>query len=84
MPNAEGVTAMSAYIIVCILFVFGALCAYAFLLWRLKPTVLFKVPKASTRATRKTTNLISRFYCIINLYINFSISDMLKFPRFPE
>ena len=45
MPNAEGVTAMSSYIIVCILFVFGALFAYAFLLWRLKPTVLFQVWK---------------------------------------
>ncbi len=42
-PNSEGVSAMSAYIIACIFFVFGALCAYAYLLWKLKPTVLFKV-----------------------------------------
>ncbi|TRY77326.1 hypothetical protein TCAL_06961 [Tigriopus californicus] len=42
MPNTEGVTAISGWMIVCIFFVFGALCCYAFLLWKMKPTFYLK------------------------------------------
>ena len=38
-PNAEGMNAITAWMLVCILFVFGALIAYAFLLWRKKNSV---------------------------------------------
>lgn len=38
----EGVTAIETWMIVCIHFVFGALCCYAYLLWRLKPSTLKK------------------------------------------
>ena len=58
-PNSEGVSAMSAYIIACIFFVFGALCAYAYLLWKLKPTVLFKVKMNGVNVSAVVASLIN-------------------------
>lgn len=40
MPNAENVTAIAVWMIMCINFVFGALVEYSYLLWVLKPSVL--------------------------------------------
>jgi hypothetical protein len=40
MPNAEGVTAITAWMISCIFFVFCGLMCYAHLLWRLRPSLL--------------------------------------------
>ena len=39
-PNVEGMTAIAAWMLACILFVFGALLAYAFILWRKKKSLL--------------------------------------------
>ena len=39
-PNVEGMTAISAWMIVCIMFVFGALAGYAYLLWKKKKSCL--------------------------------------------
>ena len=39
-PNVEGMTAISAWMIVCIMFVFGALAGYAWLLWKKKRSCL--------------------------------------------
>ena len=46
MPNAEGITAITAWMISCIFCVFCALMCYAYLLWRLRPSILkvFIVP----------------------------------------
>ena len=40
MPNAEGITAVTAWMISCIFCVFCALMCYAYLLWRLRPSML--------------------------------------------
>jgi hypothetical protein len=42
MPDADGVTALAAWLLICICFVFCALMCYAYLLWRLKPSILLK------------------------------------------
>ena len=42
MPDSDGVTAIAAWLIICTFFVFCALCVYAYLLWRLKPSILRK------------------------------------------
>ena len=39
-PNVEGMTAIAAWMIVCIFFVFGALFGYAWLLWKKKKSCL--------------------------------------------
>jgi hypothetical protein len=39
-PNAEGMNAITAWMLICIFFVFGALLAYAYLLWRKKKSCL--------------------------------------------
>lgn len=39
-PNVEGMTAIAAWMIVCIMFVFGALSGYAYLLWKKKKSCL--------------------------------------------
>ena len=39
-PNVEGVTAIAAWMMACILFVFGALLGYAYLLWKKKKSCL--------------------------------------------
>ena len=41
-PNVEGMTAIAAWMLVCIFFVFGVLVGYAFLLWTKKKSVLKK------------------------------------------
>ena len=41
-PNVEGMTAIAAWMLACIFFVFGALLAYAFILWRKKKSLLRK------------------------------------------
>ena len=58
-PNAEGMNAITAWMLVCILFVFGALIAYAFLLWRKKNSV-WKKHKVSSASFNQVpiTNLI--------------------------
>ena len=35
-PNVEGMTAIAGWMIVCMIFVFGALLGYAWLLWKKK------------------------------------------------
>ena len=40
MPNAEGITAITAWMISCIFCVFCALMCYAYLLWRLRPSII--------------------------------------------
>ncbi len=39
-PNVEGMTAIAAWMLVCIMFVFGALAGYAWLLWKKKKSCL--------------------------------------------
>ena len=39
-PNVEGMTAIAAWMLVCIFFVFGALVGYAYLLWKRKKSCL--------------------------------------------
>jgi len=39
-PNVEGMTAIGAWMLVCIFFVFGALVGYAYLLWKKKKSCL--------------------------------------------
>ena len=39
-PNVEGMTAIAAWMLVCIFFVFGALFGYAYLLWKKKKSCL--------------------------------------------
>ena len=39
-PNVEGMTAIAAWMLVCIFFVFGALIGYAYLLWKKKKSCL--------------------------------------------
>ena len=39
-PNVEGMTAIAAWMLVCIFFVFGALVGYAYLLWKKKKSCL--------------------------------------------
>jgi hypothetical protein len=39
-PNVEGMTAIAAWMLVCIMFVFFALIGYAFLLWKKKKSCL--------------------------------------------
>ncbi|TRY78448.1 hypothetical protein TCAL_14393 [Tigriopus californicus] len=39
-PNVEGMTAIAAWMVVCIFFVFGALAGYAWLLWKKKKSCL--------------------------------------------
>ena len=41
-PNVEGMTAIAAWMLVCIFFVFGALVGYAYLLWKKKKSCLKK------------------------------------------
>ncbi len=52
MPNATSVTAIAAWMLICILYVFSAFACYSFLLWRLKPQLMRKgwnyVPTAPT------------------------------------
>ena len=48
-PNVEGMTAIAAWMIVCIFFVFGALVGYAYLLWKKKKSCLKR------KKTRKQT-----------------------------
>lgn len=49
-PNTEGMTAIAAWMLVCIFFVFGALSGYAFLLWKKKKSCLKR------KRIRKTTD----------------------------
>ena len=56
-PNVEGMTAIAAWMLVCIFFVFGALVGYAYLLWTKKKSCLKrkkikKQPEAVTRTTQ--------------------------------
>lgn len=39
-PTAEGITAIESWVIACIIFVFGALCEYAFILFFIKISIL--------------------------------------------
>ena len=39
-PNVEGMTAIAGWMIVCMIFVFGALLGYAWLLWKKKKSCL--------------------------------------------
>ena len=41
-PNVEGMTAIAAWMLACIFFVFGALLAYALILWRKKKSLARK------------------------------------------
>ena len=44
-PNVEGMTAIAAWMLVCIFFVFGALVGYAYLLWKKKKSCLKRKKK---------------------------------------
>ena len=46
-PNVEGMTAIAAWMLVCIFFVFGALIGYAYLLWIWKKKSCLKKKKIS-------------------------------------
>ena len=55
-PNVEGMTAIAAWMLSCILFVFGALLAYAFILWRKKKSFLvYFLVRRDSRARRPLT-----------------------------
>ena len=60
-PNVEGMTAIAAWMLACILFVFGALLAYAFILWRKKKSSIlyFLLPK-NTRVNLNTEPRIGK------------------------
>ena len=47
-PNVEGMTAIAAWMLVCIFFVFGALVGYAYLLWTKKESILKKKKRKVT------------------------------------
>ena len=51
-PNVEGMTAIAAWMLVCIFFVFGALVGYAYLLWTKKKSC-FKRKKANKQGEEK-------------------------------
>ena len=54
-PNVEGMTAIAAWMLVCIFFVFGALVGYAYLLWTKKKSCLKrKKTKKISEAESKT------------------------------
>ena len=57
-PNVEGMTAIAAWMLACILFVFGALLAYAFILWRKKKSLLaYYLLRKESRLKRKVKRL---------------------------
>ena len=57
-PNVEGMTAIAAWMLACILFVFGALLAYAFILWRKKKSlVAYYLLGKGTRLRQKVKRL---------------------------
>ena len=57
-PNVEGMTAIAAWMLACILFVFGALLAYAFILWRKKKSLLaYYLLGKGTRLRQKVKRL---------------------------
>ncbi len=57
-PNVEGMTAIAAWMIVCILFVFAALAGYAWLLWKKKKSCLKR--KRLRKMTEEEGKLRSR------------------------
>ena len=59
-PNVEGMTAIAAWMLACILFVFGALLAYAFILWRKKKSFLLYFLLRKGSGTRLTARLRKR------------------------
>ena len=57
-PNVEGMTAIAAWMLACILFVFGALLAYAFILWRKKKSLLaYYLLRKGSRLRQKAKRL---------------------------
>ena len=57
-PNVEGMTAIAAWMLACILFVFGALLAYAFILWRKKKSLFaYYLLGKGTRLRQKVKRL---------------------------
>ena len=57
-PNVEGMTAIAAWMLVCIFFVFGALVGYAFLLWKKKKSCLKrKKPRKECEEIKKIRQL---------------------------
>merc|ERR1712170_310878 len=56
IPKAEGLTAIEAFVIVCVLFVFGALMEYAGILLQLKVRVSIKKPLVRKSASRRPSN----------------------------
>ena len=54
-PNVEGMTAIAAWMLVCIFFVFGALVGYAYLLWKKKKSCLKR--KKNKKQTEEETKL---------------------------
>ena len=54
-PNVEGMTAIAAWMLVCIFFVFGALVGYAYLLWKKKKSCLKR--KKSRKMSEEETKM---------------------------
>ena len=56
-PNTEGMNAITAWMLTCIFFVFGALGGYAFLLWRKKKSCLKRHRKVKITDEEAKTRL---------------------------
>jgi len=56
IPKAEGLTAIEAFVIVCVLFVFGALMEYAGILLQLKVRVSIKKPLVRKVTSRRSSH----------------------------
>ena len=58
-PNVEGMTAIAAWMLVCIFFVFGALVGYAYLLWKKKKKTLPKRNRLTNKKEKKMSRKVS-------------------------
>ena len=75
-PNVEGMTAIAAWMLVCIFFVFGALVGYAYLLWKKKKSCLKR------KRTRKLSEDDSKFRQILKEDYRSKVDDVF-FVVFP-
>merc|ERR1719189_360479 len=61
-PNVEGMTAIAAWMIVCIFFVFGALVGYAYLLWKKKKSCLKRKRNKKQTEENKMRQILKEDY----------------------
>ena len=87
-PNVEGMTAIAAWMIVCIMFVFGALAGYSYLLWKKKKSCLKRKRlrkisedevKLRTKRKEEFRSMVDDMFLVV-FPLLFAIFNMIYWP----